>query len=403
MEEKQLLNLKNKNIVITSSHLWNWCFRAGIHYFTDFFCKKGANVTFITLPFSFLTLGSKLGIKTKFLPLFKLWLQRGRLYKYFSGRINWITLFSIFHPSSRIPFFKSNNWIAQNFLRLSLPSPKKCFKNISKEKSIRIFMFDGQGIHLFNYLKPEISIYRIFDDLEDLGYPKNILSIEKKVIKEVDIILAVSRSIYEKINKVRKQNVYYLPNGVDLTGFKKNPVFPKEYPNISKPRIVYLGSGYLVDWRLLINLANKMKSYSFVVIGPCPSKVVKMSLPKNIHMLGVKSPDEVPSYLFYSDVGIMPFKKIPAIFNMERPLKFYQYLAAGLPIVSIDYGRLKMMAPYASFAQDENKFVEELNKALNTSLKYREGLRNASKEFSWEKTYSQFETILTKYSNSNNK
>jgi len=82
---------------------------------------------------------------------------------------------------------------------------------------------------------------------------------------------------------------------------------------------------------------------------------------------------------------------------VERPLKFYEYLASGLPVVSVSYGALKKMAPYAILADSPKEFVEGIEQALRFGKTERNKLKEVAKKFSWEKVFKEFDKILSLY------
>jgi glycosyltransferase involved in cell wall biosynthesis len=100
--------------------------------------------------------------------------------------------------------------------------------------------------------------------------------------------------------------------------------------------IIYIGAlwGDWFDWELLDRLAVALPHYAFVLIGDYHGECERPR--SNIHFLGLKDRDTLPAYLAYSDVAIIPWK-VNEITHSTSPIKLFEYIAMGLPVVSTDF------------------------------------------------------------------
>jgi len=386
-----------KTVLITSGHLWDWCFKGGIHFLTKFFINKGCRVAFLTIPFSIFTiLHSYKTYRSKRVPLaMKSWLKNGKI-EYGGNFISYVP-FTLFHPGTGLPSFLNNNFMLNHFLDLSFPSLKQWLKRRNFDQPDILMVESGLPASISQIVKYEKMICRISDDPSDLGYPDSVIKLETDILKRSDIVLPVCKAIYDSTISRRgtDKGVYYLPNGVEIDIFQNRADNPPEYSNIPKPRAVYVGGlNGMVDFDLLSYTAERLPKVSFVIIGPY-SKIPLKEIPKNIYFLGGRSYHQLPSYLQNADVGLIPFQQSKKFDKMERPIKFYQYVASGLPVVSVSIGGLKVMEPYAFLANSYEDFSMAIKDAINVDDKYKDDLRNIAQEFSWENIYSQFEKILS--------
>lgn len=138
---------------------------------------------------------------------------------------------------------------------------------------------------------------------------------------------------------------------VDIEHFSRKEGGIHECPitltTIPKPRIAYHGvlSDFKIDFSLLIECARLRPDWSFVIIGeeregqrdPSVDQLRKM---KNVYLLGYKSYSEMPLYLNHMNIGILP-SLINQYTTSIFPMKFYEYIASGLPVVStpLDFTR----------------------------------------------------------------
>lgn len=392
---------KRKKLLVSSFLLWQDPERVSLHFLTDFFIKKGFDVFWLTTPFSLFHFVKPTHLKEKG-KLLNLSLKGGKEYKtgINNGTVINRAILSLVHPIDKIHFLNSY-FLTENYLKFSYPSLKNLLKKYNFENP-DIFMFDTNGLNgdIFQFIKPKFVIYRLNDKFSEFFQnvekeAKGKFLFEKKSFQRADLILAVSKSLYDYAisEKKDKTNVYLLPNGVDVDRFSEKRKEPLEYQKIPKPRALYVGilSNWF-DWNLIISVAKMNKKISFVIIGD--GKVPK-DLPKNIFILGPIAYEKMPAFMQYVDVGIIPFKNLPRMDTVERPLKFYQYLASGLPIVSTAYGKLKEgMSPYALFGNTPDEFSTALQKALSFSQVEKDKLKEAAKQFSWDRIFEKLEKIL---------
>jgi glycosyltransferase involved in cell wall biosynthesis len=96
--------------------------------------------------------------------------------------------------------------------------------------------------------------------------------------------------------------------------------------------LMYVGAlwGEWFDWDLLGYLADSNPEAQVVLIGDYLGQAPYQK--SNVHFLGLKAQKELPAYLAYSDVSLLPWKVTP-ITLATSPLKVYEYLAMRLPVV----------------------------------------------------------------------
>ena len=126
-----------------------------------------------------------------------------------------------------------------------------------------------------------------------------------------------------------------LPNAVDPARFQGSHPRPEALSGLRPPVVGYVGEvGPWFDTASVARLARERPSWSVVLVGPVthPSPGDLLSLP-NVHALGPVGYDQVPAFLAHFDCGLVPFVLSPLTHAMD-PVKLYEYLAAGLPVVS---------------------------------------------------------------------
>ncbi len=113
------------------------------------------------------------------------------------------------------------------------------------------------------------------------------------------------------------------------------------------PLAVYTGG--LLAWKgvdVLVDAARLMPNTYFVVAGGLDADVAKLRAHAggltNLRIDGVQAPERVAHYLAAGDVGVVPNRAQPAISaKYTSPLKVFESMAAGLPLVASDLPSLR--------------------------------------------------------------
>ncbi|MBN1262736.1 MAG: glycosyltransferase [Candidatus Pacebacteria bacterium] len=214
-----------------------------------------------------------------------------------------------------------------------------------------------------------------------------------KVIRQADLVLTSSLYL-KKICRKLNSRTFLVGNGsrteliADLIG--KVRLRPRDLTGIKPPVVGLVGNmtGFRFDFSLVEFLARKMPQLNFVLIGPTDRKLrlnelaVKLD---NFHWLGPKPFEALPAYFKSFNLGLVPYKRNEHTRGI-LPIKLFEFLAAGLPVVAADLYSLRAYRKWVYLAADRREFVEQISRAL---AEERGELKNQRKEFaldhSWEK------------------
>jgi UDP-galactopyranose mutase len=237
-----------------------------------------------------------------------------------------------------------------------------------------------------DHLNPELVIYDCMDELSAFKFAPPELTIrEKELFKKADIIFTGGHSIYEA-KKNSHHNIYPFPSSIDKHHFgaaRVNENDPEDQKDIPHPRFGFFG---VVDERFDIDLLGKVAAakpeWHFVILGPIV-KIDPASLPNssNIHYLGGKSYNELPSYIAGWDIAMIPFAMNDST-KFISPTKTPEYLAAGKPVISTPIR--DVVRPYG-----DNKLVHIVNNA-EEFIKAAEGELKKKRKSAWLKKVDEF-------------
>jgi len=172
---------------------------------------------------------------------------------------------------------------------------------------------------------PEREKNKVSKILEDIG-------------TKSEFILSSSRSMIRWFEDRNFSNCITARNGIDPNRFTKNLAEPEELKSISHPRILYVGTlSKWINTDLLVKLIQKHPEWNFIFIGGNYKTGLSTELSKlsNVTLLGFKLADEVPAYMKNVDIALGMYRNIDWL-DVDS-MKFYEYLAAGVPVVTTNY------------------------------------------------------------------
>jgi glycosyltransferase involved in cell wall biosynthesis len=159
---------------------------------------------------------------------------------------------------------------------------------------------------------------------------------ERKVIKRVSTILASSSALHDRFQNLAS-DVRLVRNACAVD---RLPPVQKPYslPGGERPVIGYVGTiGDWFDWKLIIALAKSNLKIKLRLIGPV--YVRPSVLPDNISVEPPLPHTEALRAMTQFNVGLIPFKETPLTSSVD-PIKYYEYRALGLPVVSTAFGEM---------------------------------------------------------------
>lgn len=274
--------------------------------------------------------------------------------------INWlkqINLHNILNERNGKRFFNS---LKQSINKLGWSSEGSVVLNDSQ-------MFTG--LFTKKYLEPLLSFYYIRDNLTEHPYFKFHGSrVEPQTIALADAVFTNSAYLADYARPYNNISVD-IGQGCETERYEADFIHPEpsDLAPIPHPRIGYVGflTGERLDINLLEQLALAKNEWQIVLIGPEEVMFQQSSLHsiKNVHFLGSKLPDQLPSYIQHLDVCINP-QLINALTVGNYPRKIDEYLAMGKPTVATDTPAMKMFLPHVELAIGVSDYERAIQKAL---------------------------------------
>jgi glycosyltransferase involved in cell wall biosynthesis len=228
------------------------------------------------------------------------------------------------------------------------------------------------------------------------GFASNsqeMLRHEEHLSRQCDLLLVTSRFLLNEKSELNPNHLF-VPNAADFDHFHQQPANrPQELEGIGNPIIGYYGA--IADWfdvALIRTLAVLRPMWQFALIGSTKYASIDSVIDvPNVHLFGEKSYTELPSYLNAFDVAIIPFKAME-LTQATNPVKLYEYLSAGKPVVATDLYELRYYEHIISLASTADQWLVEIERALidNSPTRIRERI-DFARQNTWEIRSEQIE------------
>ncbi|MGL4544707.1 MAG: glycosyltransferase [Plesiomonas sp.] len=241
---------------------------------------------------------------------------------------------------------------------------KKQISNVMKKHHITspiLWLSLPTGVDLINSLNERAVIYYCGDDFSALAGVDHqaIHQLEEELVEKADLILAASPTL---VSRFPAEKTQLLPHGVDVQLFSQPQARATDLPT-GKPIAGFYGS--LSTWinvELLADVARTLTNWNFVLIGPIQTDISAFHGLQNIYILGPRAHHELPAYVQYWQVSMLPFHDNAQI-RACNPLKLREYLAAKKPIVCTDFPALDGYRDLIHTADSANNFCVALQLA----------------------------------------
>ncbi len=230
--------------------------------------------------------------------------------------------------------------------------------------------------------------------------PALVDAMELELAAKTDMTFATAQGLAERLREAQSAT-RCIPNGADFARFvqaaQPQPV-PEDMMDIPKPIFGFVGAlQTCIAYGYIAHAAKLHPEWSFVLIGnekPGADLSELRTLP-NVHFLGLKKNEELPRYMAQFDACLNLFVSGDLSKDVS-PLKFYEYLATGKPIVTTAQPeQVLFFGPLIHIAADEAEFVECCEQALADTDPQRALERIAAgRDCSWDSRVAQICQIL---------
>lgn len=314
-----------------------------------------------------------------------------------------------------------NLWVVIPHLRDGLKEDeivarqKELLSNLFIDRNITNYLFwyyTPMMLSISDHFTPIVTVYDCMDELSAFKFaPQALKDKENELFAKADLVFTGGYSLYEA-KKHRHNDVHPFPSSIDTEHYFKARLYsidPADQSHIPHPRIGYFGViDERIDLTLVEGIAKRKPEWNIIMIGPI-AKINPDALPKlpNIHYLGMKHYNELPSYISGWDIAMMPFAHNEST-RYISPTKTPEYLAAGKPVIStpiIDVLRQYGRSGLVNIAGTPEEFVRVASLELedNDRDEWLQRVNEFLSQNSWDKTWQRMMYLVIRKLNDKEK
>lgn len=260
-----------------------------------------------------------------------------------------------------------------------------------------LWINDHAAVHLAGHLGERGVVYDVTDDWAEIDQPvavkRRTIEQDADLCRTADAVIVCSQRLYD-LKRPLARATHLIPNGVDAGHYRAVDGPPAAaWPG---PVLGYTGTVHpdRVDVELLAAVARRWPG-SVVLIGPDhlrPADRAKLALP-NVTVVGPVAYADVPAYMAGFDACIVPHR-VSAFTESLNPIKLWEYLAAGKPIVSTAVAGFRDYPDVVRLADGPDAFLAACEAAVAEGATGREARRAIAAGHSWDRRVDQVEAVL---------
>lgn len=242
-----------------------------------------------------------------------------------------------------------------------------------------------------------LVVYDCVDDYPEQVGPDQrrrllVAAADARAAERAHLVFTTTTPLFERQRR-RNPRTYLASNAGDFARFSPaaDPqLAASEVAALRRPVLGFVGNivPTKLDLDLLERLAAGHPEWTLVLVGPSApelaSRIIALASRANVHWFGERPYDELPRYVAAFDVGLVPYVANDYTKSCF-PLKVFEYLAAGKPVVATGVPAVSGMEPDVVLVEDVGSVDRAVNAVLElASPEDRERRRRLAAANSWE-------------------
>ena len=306
-----------------------------------------------------------------------------------AGRSLWV----LFVPAI-FPRLGRGWWLAQANRAVLGEAVQRAVRELGFHRPI-VWINWPPAVGLASIANPELVCYDCADEFSAMpNAPAGIEQDEERLLREADIVFVCSQRLFEAKRRLC-HNLHLVPNAADYEHFASPSPPAPELARLGRPIIGYVGSlAPWVDYGLLRFLAQSRPRWTLLLVGPVEADISALRGLENVRPLGRRPYAQLPSYVSGFDVALIPFR-VNRLTEHVNPVKLYEYLAAGKPVVATPLPELRAFSQVVRIADSREAFLEAIEEAIADKSGARIAERQSlARQHTWRARIGQVSGLL---------
>lgn len=269
---------------------------------------------------------------------------------------------------------------------------------------VNSFNFYFPSLHRYLKASVALDVYHCIDPMVKSFTVKHGQYLQDQAAQEADVIISTAPSLQKSFIDKGFPKSYLVPNAANFQLFNRavnDKSIYKKQEGIEGKVIGYLGNiERRTDFTLLTQVLDLLPDWQLVLAGPVERQYVPVEIFEHnrIHFIGPVPHEDAPSVVKRFDVALIPFK-CDEVSQGIYPLKLFEYMAAGKPVVSTNFNPdvLSDLSEVVHAAETPEQFADFvlLAYATDSQEKIEKRILVASQN-TWEQRAQLFSSYLIK-------
>jgi glycosyltransferase involved in cell wall biosynthesis len=280
---------------------------------------------------------------------------------------------------------------------------KRALRNLNWNAT-HLWINQHEAAHLLGKALAPVTIYDITDDWTKFSGNQSqiglITSQDAALCKSCDHVIVCSQKLFEdKAKMVESGRLHLIPNGVHVEHYEtvadNNLPVHSLAQHWTRPVFGYTGTIHCdrVDVKLIATVAAAFPLATIALVGPNllgHAEQQALNRFSNIVFTGSQPYADLPDIMRAFDVCMVPHLVTPFTESLN-PIKLWEYLAAGKPIVSTNIAGFRDFSNLVSVAQTREEFLKELPTALASDRLLSSERQDVARQHCWD---SRLDVVL---------
>jgi glycosyltransferase involved in cell wall biosynthesis len=270
-----------------------------------------------------------------------------------------------------------------------------------REGPVVLIVCNVLGLGWLGKLGEDIVIYDCADEISEFRQARlkreAVRAQERELMRRVDAVVTTSQRLYDaKAGYAGK--IKLIRNAADVHHFNRalSPgPRPPDIAHLKKPIVGFYGFlADWLDWPLIERIVTQGRDFDWVFIGPSTRDLSGLTKLENFHSLGRKPYAELPAYLAHFACAHIPFDRTPLTVNVN-PVKLYEYLAGGVPVVATPLPELEAFRDVCRLAENPDEYLRLIREEIvSDSFPKRQARAARVASETWENRLGQYLDLI---------
>lgn len=271
-------------------------------------------------------------------------------------------------------------------------------RRVARDLGIRaplLWLNPHHAVSMVGHLGERAVIYDITDDWTQLDQSTReaqlIAAQDAELCSRADAVIVCSQHLADS-KRGRARSLHLIPNGVHTAHYAsvgdRTLPLPAETAAWPRPVLGYTGTVHesRVDVELVEKLARKFSTGTIALVGPdfLPADTrARLDALGNVRRVPPVPYARIPEFMRAFDACIVPHR-VSSFTESLNPIKLWEYLAAGTPIVSTPVPGFRDYPQHVYLGAEVESFAAGISAALSEDASRRDARRREAQHHSWD-------------------